>query len=353
MTGPAQSGSPAPLILCIEDEEALRRDLAEELQEAGYRVIEAAGGADALAQLDSFRPDLILCDICMPGMDGYDLLQRLQDKAGDYADVPFIFLTALADRQEVLDGKRRGADDYLVKPVDFDLLLATVDARLRQIRRIREQSRRAEDDVSARLAGGAHLDAAARDPGIAAVLNLLSTAIILIDGARQVAFSNQAARAFADACPDFRFALDQLEHGPGHRTGFSAWLDEMLAGLEEGSVSSFAFPRREEESDLMMVGCKLNPHGEGGPVLALFMTGPSGVSELSPDVLASLFGFTPTESLIAVALARGDRPADISTGLGIAQTTVAFHIRNIFQKTGVSRQASLVALLLTSPASLL
>jgi DNA-binding NarL/FixJ family response regulator len=339
-----QTGSAAPLILCIEDEEALRRDLAEELQEAGYRVIEAAGGADALSQLQSFRPDLILCDICMPGMDGYDLLQRFQNKADDYADVPFIFLTALADRQEVLDGKRRGADDYLVKPVDFDLLLATVDARLRQIRRIREQSRRAEEDVSI------HLDAAARDPGIAAVLDLLSTAIILIDGARQVAFFNKAARVFADDCPDFRLALDQLEHGPRHRTGFSAWLDEMLAGLEEGSVSSFAFPRGEEGSDLMMVGCKLKPHDE---VLALFMTGPSGASDLSPNVLTSLFGFTPTESLIAAALARGDRPADISTGLGIAQTTVAFHIRNIFQKTGVSRQASLVALLLTSPASIL
>lgn len=342
----------APLILCIEDEDALRRDLVEELQDAGYRVIEAADGADALLQLESFRPNLILCDISMPGMDGYDLLQHLQARDDDYSDVPFIFLTALADRHEVLEGKRRGADDYLIKPVDFDLLLATVHARLRQISRIREHSRLVPSKAVLRLAAGAHIDTAASDPNIAAVLDILSTAVILINDSRQLVFTNQAARRFIDDCSEFRLILNQLGRGQAHRTNFSAWLDTMLAEQEDGHVGSFAFPRREEETDAKILGCKLYPQGGSQPMLALFMTSAADTYELSPEILASLFGFTPTESLIAVALARGDRPAEISALLGSAQTTVAFHIRNIFQKTGVSRQASLVALLLTSPASL-
>lgn len=340
----------APLILCVEDEDVLRRDLVEEMEDAGYRVIEAACGADALAQVEAFRPDLILCDICMPGLDGYDLLQRMQKKAGDYADVPFIFLTALADRTDVLEGKRRGADDYLVKPVDYDLLRATVDARLRQIRRIREQSLSRQEGRDVQLIG-AGFDNAASDPAIAAVLNLLSTAIILINENRHIMFRNQAARSYIAAEAEFRFALEQAERGAGSG-GFSAWLDGALLKLEEGGVSSFGFSRGENGAPLMIVGCKLNPT-KGDPVWALFISGSSAASDLSTHVLASLFGFTPTESLIAAALARGCSPADVAIQLGIAQTTVAFHLRNIFQKTGVSRQASLVALLLTSAANVL
>lgn len=340
----------APLILCVEDEDALRRDLVEEMEDAGYRVIEAAGGVDALDQIEAFRPDLILCDIDMPGLDGYGLLQHLQEKAGDYADVPFLFLTALAERDEVLEGKRRGADDYLVKPVDYDLLRATVDARLRQIRRIREQSRSRIAGAEARLAGGA-VDNAARDPAIAAVLDLLSTAILVIDQERQLLFSNQAARSYIAADAEFRLALEQARRGAGSGS-FSVWLDSSLSNLEDGDVSSFGFSRNSELAPLMVIGCKLNPQ-DGRSVLALFISGASTGSDLSPQVLASLFGFTPTESLIATALAQGNSPAVVATQLGIAQTTVAFHLRNIFQKTGVSRQASLVALLLTSAANFL
>lgn len=125
------------VILCVEDEAQLRRDLADELVEAGYDVIEAGNGEEALAMLARTRPDLVLCDISMPGLNGYDVLAARQDTAADHAEIPFVFLSALADPRQVVEGKRLGADDYLVKPIDYDLLLATVDARLRQIERIR------------------------------------------------------------------------------------------------------------------------------------------------------------------------------------------------------------------------
>ena len=92
--------------------------------------------------LANHRPDLVLCDITMPGLGGYDVLKAMREKGG-LADVPFIFLTALADRNDVLVGKQAGADDYLVKPIDYEILLATVAARLNQVARVPDERGRA------------------------------------------------------------------------------------------------------------------------------------------------------------------------------------------------------------------
>ncbi|WP_116653405.1 DNA-binding response regulator [Pelagibacterium sediminicola] len=199
------------VILCIEDEAQLRRDIADELAEAGYGVIEAGSGEEALAILDETAPDLILCDISMPGLNGYDVLAAVQGKGAAYAEIPFVFLSALADPRQVVDGKKLGADDYLVKPIDYDLLLATVGARLRQIERIRAVSHAGTADT---------------------------------------------------------------------------------------------------------------------------------------DTLASRFGLTATEARIAKALMDGHPLADIARDFSVSRTTVAFHMRNIFDKTGTNRQAALVSVLL-------
>jgi DNA-binding NarL/FixJ family response regulator len=212
MTRPSRDKEKRPVILCVEDEDELRRDIADELTEASYDVIEARNGHEALGALAETRPDLILCDISMPGLDGYGVLKAMQAERPDHADIPLVFLSALGDPREVVAGKRLGADDYLVKPIDYDLLLATIDARLRQIERIR---------------------------------------------------STQEVRTAADV---------------------AAW--------------------------------------------------------------PSAFGLTPAEKRVAHALTEGTTLTQIADGLGVSRTTIAFHLRNIFQKTGTGRQAELVALLL-------
>ncbi len=123
-------------ILCIDDEPGLREDIVEELRDAGYETVEAGDGRAGLEAIIAQKPDLVLCDITMPVMDGHSLLKELRDKHPDQADLPFIFLSALADRDHVIVGKRLGADDYLTKPIDFEMLLATVEARLGQIQRM-------------------------------------------------------------------------------------------------------------------------------------------------------------------------------------------------------------------------
>ena len=130
-------------ILCIEDETPIRADIVEELKDEGFDTVEAFDGEDGLRAIVEEAPDLVLCDITMPGMSGLDVLRTLRRDYPDCAEMPFIFLTALADRESIIDGKTLGCDDYLTKPVDFGILMATVRARLDQVARMadREQTK--------------------------------------------------------------------------------------------------------------------------------------------------------------------------------------------------------------------
>lgn len=127
----------SPVILCIEDECDLRAELADELGAAGYRVLTAGDGAAALLILANETPDLILCDVMMPGLNGLDLIGEIRRFRPSLAAVPVVLLTALADRRNELAGRLAGADDYLVKPIDFDLLEAVVRNKIALVSRIR------------------------------------------------------------------------------------------------------------------------------------------------------------------------------------------------------------------------
>ena len=118
-------------VLCIEDEPEILRDIADELADHGFMVDQAASAELALPRIDSGAPDLIICDMQMPGMNGLQLLEKLRARSDAMANVPFVFLTAFGDRDTAIHGRKAGADDYLVKPVDFDLLIAAVESHLR------------------------------------------------------------------------------------------------------------------------------------------------------------------------------------------------------------------------------
>jgi DNA-binding response OmpR family regulator len=122
-------------ILCIEDDRETATLIAEELVERGYEVTTAYDGAAGFAAIFKTMPDLILCDISMPAMSGFEVLEHLTNIAPRFGNMPFLFLTALTDRNNELRGRQLGADDYVTKPVDFDLLAAIITARLAHVAR--------------------------------------------------------------------------------------------------------------------------------------------------------------------------------------------------------------------------
>jgi len=133
---PRLVASNPPTVLCIEDDRDLAALIAEELESRGFRVLLAHDGEKGLSLLLKAKPDIILSDINLPAMTGLKLLEALNDHAPRFARVPFIFLTALNGREDELKGRRLGADDYISKPVDFDVLHAIIEARLKGVARL-------------------------------------------------------------------------------------------------------------------------------------------------------------------------------------------------------------------------
>lgn len=116
-------------ILVVEDDNSLRRIVREFLELSNYQVYAARNGREGLEILEWLRADLIVSDIMMPVMDGYEFYQQVRTRP-DWLNIPFIFLSAKGDKLDVLEGKKLGVDDYVVKPFDSDELLVTVASKL-------------------------------------------------------------------------------------------------------------------------------------------------------------------------------------------------------------------------------
>lgn len=129
-------------ILVIEDNTDVRENLAEILALSGYAASTAENGKIGAAKAQAEMPDLILCDIMMPELDGYGVLHILS-RSAKTADIPFIFLTAKAEKEDFRRGMALGADDYITKPFDDALLLQTVENRLKKSERLRAASAQA------------------------------------------------------------------------------------------------------------------------------------------------------------------------------------------------------------------
>lgn len=139
-------------ILIIEDQPDMRTNIATILSMEGYEVLTAEHGKEGLATAKEDKPDLILCDVMMPELDGYGVLEGLREDR-TVAGTPFIFLTAKGEKRDVRAGMNLGADDYLTKPVAASDLLAAIAARLNR-ELVRPQ-------------GGFHPDFSSADPLLA------------------------------------------------------------------------------------------------------------------------------------------------------------------------------------------
>ncbi len=116
-------------ILVAEDDRRIARFLEIELTHRGHEVRKAETGIDALVEFEEFKPDVVLLDVMLPEMDGMKLAEKMRELS---PDVGIIMVTALGDVKDKVEGLKKGADDYVVKPFDTDELLARIDALLRR-----------------------------------------------------------------------------------------------------------------------------------------------------------------------------------------------------------------------------
>lgn len=124
-------------ILCVEDEQDIRENICEILKDEGFLVFEAETAGQGYQQFLEQKPDIIISDILMPKVDGYQFLEMVRNsKNSENNNVPFIFLSALGQKEDIIKGINLSANDHLVKPVDFDLMIAKIKEKIHTAKKI-------------------------------------------------------------------------------------------------------------------------------------------------------------------------------------------------------------------------
>lgn len=139
-----------PLLLVIEDEKALRENLVDIIAHYGFRVIGAPSGEDGIQLALQHIPDIIICDIMLPGIDGFDVYTKIKELP-QLPATAFIFLTAKSTRSDIRSGMDMGADDYLTKPFTKEELLNSIKARITKLSQIRQQQPEKDELIEATL----------------------------------------------------------------------------------------------------------------------------------------------------------------------------------------------------------
>lgn len=190
----------ATTILIIEDESSIRQNLAEWLGYEGFETLTAANGREGLSIVKAQHPDLIICDISMPEMNGYDVLTSLQQEP-DTAAIPFLFLTAHADKSFIRVGMEMGADDYITKPFTRAEVLSAIQTRLSRHKIIAARVRQEVEDLKLRLSR--------------MVSHELKTPLASVSFVQQVItrqFDELSKEEMGDLLQTLRVGTDRLQH---------------------------------------------------------------------------------------------------------------------------------------------
>lgn len=280
--------SRAATVLLVDDTPANIGVLLETLGAAGLEVLVAESGSSALAQLEHARPDLILLDVMMPGMDGFETCGRLKAHPR-WRSIPVIFMTALDEPEQKVRAFREGAVDYIVKPFFEQEVLARVQTHLELL----TLRRNLEDELALRIDAENQL---ARS---------LDRAVVVTDRDGDVLFTTRLAESLLHRhCEDY--------HTAGRLPASLQRVDSPL------SLRRFTEPGRDDLSCFVLEEKAPSPN---------------------PSALLKL-GLTSREAEVLFWVAQGKSNPDIATILGAGVRTIHKHVENIFRKLGCETRAA-------------
>lgn len=235
-------------ILVIEDNQEVRENLQEILELSGYTVIIAEDGKEGVEKAMSEKPHLILCDVMMPKLDGFGVLNILSKKS-ETSSIPFIFLTAKAEKSDFRRGMNLGADDYITKPFFKDELLEVLETRLAKTERLQHKFDKTESGLKAFIDEAKGLEAL-KNLTIEKKLKLLKKRDLLFEEGeypRYLYFINEGKLKIFKTNEDGKeYIIDIL--GPGSFIGYTDLLkglnhSDSAAAIDDSSISQI--PRED------------------------------------------------------------------------------------------------------------
>lgn len=291
-------------ILIIDDTPDNLAVLSDMLSEYGYRVLVATDGISALEQIEYLKPDIILLDVIMPGIDGFETCQRLKENHLT-ENIPVIFMTGLSELDNLLKGFKQGAADYIVKPIRPAEVLARIDAQLAQKR----NSQRIEQSLH-------HVGFAALAFNKSGTITWLSTT---------------ASQILYDYFPSEELSKKHIQTG------------ELLPQIVLNQITP-----KIEQNQLTLTDIKISDLYTG-KIIPSSLTNEymlliqKSNQEWNLASLKASFGLTAREAEILMWVSRGKTNKEVGLILETSPRTVNKHLEHIFEKLGVPTRTAAVA----------
>ena len=287
------------IIMIVDDTPANLALLSDTLSEANYRVLVATDGLSAIEQIDYLKPDIILMDVVMPGIDGFETCRRLKADPAT-CDIPILFMTGLGELDNLLRGFGEGGLDYIVKPIRPPEVLARIEVHL-ALARARQRAENA--------------------------LQHSPFCVIAVDDLGTITWLTPAANMLlTDSLPDTELSVGNLLPKP-----ILTWFNSSrsIAAEEYGSSAGF---------NIKMAACQ-----NAGEYLLLLK---KCASEWNLEALKETLGLTFREAEILMWISRGKTNKEVGLILESSHRTVNKHLEHIYEKLGVTTRAAAVAMVL-------
>jgi CheY-like chemotaxis protein/DNA-binding CsgD family transcriptional regulator len=332
-------------ILVVDDHKANRTKMCAAAQVLGHETCEAAHGIAALNQLASGRVDLVLLDIIMPIMDGFEVLTMMRATPA-LQNIPVIVVSALKDEMaSVVKAIELGAEDILPKDFDLALFKARLDAGLEKKRR-HDAKAKQWDEANEAIEKTNVTSSLYRK-----VLDTLAASVFVVDGSRRLILTNKAGEAMLASGHFIQLQRGRIE---GRRVlGKASALHDAINSTLDGKLKDNArgvgvplLAQNDESAAAYVLPVAGNDsRATSSPDHCVIFVARRGEEQsMTAEILRTVFDLTVAEARVAMHIAKGDSPQFVADNLDLSIHTVRTHLKRAFSKTGMVDQPSLGAL---------